>query len=78
MSIEAQGAGDGVISTRNGVPPESSDPPGGVPKVPDSDPRPHPAPTESEPAPAVDLPDNEPPPVPPRREAQHRSHHRHK
>lgn len=84
MSIEAQrdasDAGHGVISTRNGVPPESSDPPGGVPKTPDPDTHPHPAPDEGQPqpAPAEDQPENEPPPTPPRREAQGsgRSHHR--
>lgn len=78
---------DGVISTRNGVPPEpqASDPPGGVPRTPDPDTRPHPAPTEGKPQPhdGGELP-NEPPPVPPRREAHHgngnhgnhRSHHK--
>lgn len=66
-----------VISIRNGVPPDAappqyaSDPPGGIPKTPDPDTRPHPTPTEGHPrpTPATDLPENEPPPVPPKREA---------
>lgn len=73
---------DPVVSTRNGVPPEgwASDPPGGVPRTLDPDTAPHPAPTEGGPAPlpAEDLP-NEPPQVPPHREAApggaKRSHH---
>lgn len=94
MSIEAMGSGEGVISTRNGVPPENwldSDPPGGVPRTPDPDTHPHPAPGEGGPQPGQqsDLPMNEPPQVPPSREAQGRvgerrvevhrhQHHRHK
>lgn len=64
----------GVISTRNGVPPETqaSDPPGGVPRMPDPETAPHPAPSEGgrpAPQPQDTPPVNQPPPVPPRREA---------
>lgn len=78
MSIEAQGANGGVISTRNGVPPTASDPPGGIPRQPDPDVQPHAVPTPAEPEPQADLPVDEPPMMPPRREAQSRSHHKHK
>lgn len=63
-----------VISTRNGVPPAMSDPPGGVPRQPDTDPEPHqvPVPDVQDP----DLPENEPPMMPPTREAHRRNHHR--
>lgn len=67
-----------VISTRNGVPPvESSDPPGGVPRQPDPDVRPHQTPTPADPEPGADLPEDAPPPttLPPSREAKPRSHH---
>lgn len=70
MSIEATGAEALPISTRNGVPPVASDPPGGIPRHPDPDTHPHPAPSEGGPKPATtDLPLNEPPLLPPRREA---------
>lgn len=83
MSIEAEAATGGVISTRNGVPPDASeatparasDPPGGTPRHPDPDPRPHPAPGEPQPQPEQDLPADEPPHTPPRREAQGREAH---
>lgn len=67
-----------VISTRNGVPPQgnvtASDPPGGLPRKPDTDREPHqvPVPDVQDP----DLPENEPPQVPPTREAHRRNHHR--
>lgn len=68
-----------VISTRNGVPPTLSDPPGGTPRTPDPDVEPHQVPTPADPEPGADLPVNEPPQTPPRREAQGdvkpRSHH---
>lgn len=76
MSIEAADAGWGVIGTRNGVPPAASDPPGGIPRTPDPDVQPHAVPTPAEPELLPDLPVNEPPMMPPRREAQHRTKHK--
>lgn len=76
MSIEATGAEALPISTRNGVPPAASDPPGGIPRTPDPDPAPHAVPTPAEPELLPDLPVNEPPLLPPRREAQHRTKHK--
>lgn len=64
-----------VISTRNGVPPVASDPPGGVPRQPDPDVQPHQDPTPAEPQQDPDLPENEPPMMPPTREAHRRNHH---
>lgn len=82
MPIEAAGSNGLPISTRNGVPPPdwvASDPPGGVPSIPDPMQQPHPAPDEGmpvpEPAVQVELP-NEPPLQPPHREAAKRSHHK--
>lgn len=66
------------ISTRNGVPPVLSDPPGGVPRQPDPDVQPHAVPTPAEPELLPDLPVNEPPKIPPTREAHNHHRTRHK